>query len=250
MTDEEYLNKYQEKYGKLKEEDKKDILSYYHSPLSDKELFKFLEQYDEKHNKKFAKKQRKNWIAYPYLLEDNKKLEYELYGKYLSERDKSKFFGSYRGERMIYLTVGISGSGKTTYCKNHSRVIISPDEIREKAFGDINNQTHNRTVFDIAYYTLEKLLLSNGEDDIYFDATSLYEKSIKTFCDFCLDKANIKPTILVFKDSNDMELCYTRIKNDLTNGKNRANVPFAVLKKQYDNFKKLKFDNFENVKYV
>lgn len=151
---------------------------------------------------------------------------------------------------MVYLTVGISGSGKSTYCKNHSGIIICPDEIRERIFKDINDQKHNRFVFDIAYFTLKKFLLSSNKEDIYFDATNIYEKSIKTFCDFCLDMANIKPTILVFKDSNDIELCYTRIKNDLTNGKNRANVSFAVLKKQYDNFKKLKFDNFENVKYV
>ena len=82
--------------------------------------------------------------------------------------------------------------------------------------------------------------------NIYFDATSLYKKTIKTFCDFCLDKANIKPTILIFTDSNDLKLCYTRIKNDLTNGINRSNVSYAVLKKQYDNFKKLNFDEIEN----
>lgn len=147
---------------------------------------------------------------------------------------------------MVYLTVGTSGSGKSTFCKNHSGIIICPDEIREKVFGDINDQTHNRTVFDIAYYTLEKFLKSNNEEDIYFDATSLYKKTIKTFCDFCLDKANIKPTILIFTDSNDLKLCYTRIKNDLTNGINRSNVSYAVLKKQYDNFKKLNFDEIEN----
>lgn len=148
---------------------------------------------------------------------------------------------------MVYLTVGISGSGKSTYCREHGKIIICPDEIREKVFGDINDQNHNRTVLDIAYYTLEKLLLSNGEEDIYFDATNLYEKSIKTFCDFCLEKANIKPTILVFTDSNDISLCCIRVKKDLTNGKNRSSVPFAVLKKQYDNFKKLSFNEIKSV---
>lgn len=151
---------------------------------------------------------------------------------------------------MVYLTVGISGSGKSTYCQEHGKIIICPDEIREKVFGDINNQSHNKTVFDIAYYTLEKLLLTDGVDDIYFDATNLTEKSIKAFCNFCLDKADIKPTILVFKDSNDIKLCLYRIKNDLTNGKNRANVSFEALRKQYDRFINLNFDNFENIKYV
>ena len=68
---------------------------------------------------------------------------------------------------MVYLTVGTSGSGKSTFCKNHSGIIICPDEIREKVFGDINDQTHNRTVFDIAYYTLEKFLKSNNEEYIF-----------------------------------------------------------------------------------
>ena len=41
MKDKEYLEKYQEKYGTLKEEDKEDILKYFYKELNEE---KFLEQ--------------------------------------------------------------------------------------------------------------------------------------------------------------------------------------------------------------
>jgi len=45
MTDKEYLEKYQKKYGILKEEDKKDILKYFHKELNEEKFLKQLKDF-------------------------------------------------------------------------------------------------------------------------------------------------------------------------------------------------------------
>ena len=45
MTDKEYLEKYQEKYGILKEEDKEDILKYFYKELNEEKFLKQLKDF-------------------------------------------------------------------------------------------------------------------------------------------------------------------------------------------------------------
>jgi hypothetical protein len=45
MTDKEYLEKYQKKYGILKEEDKEDILKYFHKELNEEKFLKQLKDF-------------------------------------------------------------------------------------------------------------------------------------------------------------------------------------------------------------
>ena len=52
----------------------------------------------------------------------------------------------------IILLCGIAGSGKSTYAQtlsknNPNTKIVSSDSIREKVFGDINDQSHNHEIF-------------------------------------------------------------------------------------------------------
>ena len=46
MSDEEYLEKYQKAYGNLTEEQKEEVLKYYHNPMSDEEFMKALKQFE------------------------------------------------------------------------------------------------------------------------------------------------------------------------------------------------------------
>ena len=46
MSDEEYLEKYQNAYGILSEEQKEEVLKYYHNPMSDEEFMKALKQFE------------------------------------------------------------------------------------------------------------------------------------------------------------------------------------------------------------
>jgi predicted kinase len=71
------------------------------------------------------------------------------------------------------ITVGISGSGKTTWLLENStgKRVISPDEIRRELTGDVSDQTKNKEVFKIAF---ERVInaLNNGVS-VIFDATNV-----------------------------------------------------------------------------
>ena len=74
----------------------------------------------------------------------------------------------------LILTVGISGSGKSTWIKSQSGYeVVSPDEIRRE-MGDVSDQSKMNEVYRIAYDRL-KTLLSQGKN-VIFDATNLESK--------------------------------------------------------------------------
>lgn len=76
----------------------------------------------------------------------------------------------------LYIAVGLPGSGKSTlYEMAYSNCkYISSDAIREEAFGDVNDQSHNNEVFNIMENrTIEALL---NYESVYYDATNLSSK--------------------------------------------------------------------------
>ena len=88
----------------------------------------------------------------------------------------------------LIIMCGISGSGKSTKAKElkskYNAVIISTDEIRQKVFKDVNDQKHNKEVFQIAYDEINDLL--RYANNVIFDATNIKYSSIKEL------KKNIK----------------------------------------------------------
>lgn len=76
------------------------------------------------------------------------------------------------------MAVGLPGSGKSTYYGHLSQfeniVRVSSDEIRDRYFKDINDQTHNWEVFQIAIKETIKLLKAG--ENVYFDATNINRK--------------------------------------------------------------------------
>ncbi len=70
---------------------------------------------------------------------------------------------------------GISGSGKSTHAISYSLIhgtpVVSTDNIRQDYFGDANDQTHNKQVFQIARELIRDYLTSDS--DVIFDATNL-----------------------------------------------------------------------------
>jgi predicted kinase len=79
----------------------------------------------------------------------------------------------------LYMMVGLSGSGKSTYAKKLNAKVISSDVIRAEVFGDENDQTHNVQVFEILHKRVIECL-KNGEDCVC-DATNLSAKRRKGF---------------------------------------------------------------------
>lgn len=79
----------------------------------------------------------------------------------------------------LYVMVGIPASGKSTYAekfikqeiKMHPITCVSTDLIRADLFGDINDQTHNKEVWEYAYKATNILLYNNV--NVVFDACNV-----------------------------------------------------------------------------
>lgn len=144
---------------------------------------------------------------------------------------------------MIFLviTYGISGSGKTTAAKQYEKegfVRISPDDMRKEMTGSISDLSKDKEVFEACYYKTYTAL-KKGKN-VIFDSTALdyiFRKKIQRVG----LRAGACVSLLVFNDSNNIELCKSRVVNDLSNGLERSNVPMEVIERQFIKFK----ENFE-----
>ena len=84
--------------------------------------------------------------------------------------------GSKKG--VLYIAVGIPGSGKSTYGKNMNNVcVVCPDTIRKELYGDESIQGDGREVFSTAYEIAKKHLIEG--ENVYFDATNVTKYSRK-----------------------------------------------------------------------
>ena len=72
---------------------------------------------------------------------------------------------------ILYVPVGIPGSGKSTYGKTMDAHIVSSDSIRKELYGSEKIQGDAAQVFAIAYERAANILKSGG--NVYFDATNL-----------------------------------------------------------------------------
>lgn len=139
---------------------------------------------------------------------------------------------------VLYLSVGIAGSGKSKFADFMEvplgAVEINADNIR-KEFGDISSQEKN----DLVWKKVDHLTTAHlaGGDSVFLSNTNLHWKGIKSL----IEKYPYnKVVVYVMLDSYDPDLCFSRVKNDLENGKVRSDVPEDVIKqKQYNNFLKV-----------
>jgi len=141
----------------------------------------------------------------------------------------------------LIITVGASGSGKSTYCKTYSLdnkcLIISTDEKRKELTGNVSSQSMNQEVFESCY----KVLRETEEETVIFDSTALSWEYVSRIIDKA--KQNKMPPknieIDMFETSNDFDECLKRVKTDIANNVDRSNVPEDVIRKQVDNYKKM-----------
>lgn len=86
-------------------------------------------------------------------------------------------------ETKFYMAIGLPASGKSFYgkkiMKESNIEIISSDTIREELFGDINDQIHNKEVFNELHKRVYKAL-SEGRS-CYYDATNLSRRRRRNF---------------------------------------------------------------------
>ena len=149
----------------------------------------------------------------------------------------------------LVLPIGISGSGKSyIYNKDYKDCVqVSPDLIREELTGDISNQSKNKEVFKLAFERVDEYL--NKGMDVFFDATNVNKSQRKSFTDKYIG-TDVEVVYVILP--SDIDLSWKRIRSDIREKKNRADVPYFALvrqKENYDNTIKLGFDD-ENVQEV
>lgn len=131
----------------------------------------------------------------------------------------------------LIMCVGIPGSGKSTYLKKHQegRLIVSPDDIRRELYGDVSEQANHLVVWARAIGRMEGCLSIGGR--VILDATN---------CKF----SEWEPMVRRLPESYriawvfhvDPEIACARIKADITDSVDRANVPEEIVYRYYGMF--------------
>lgn len=143
----------------------------------------------------------------------------------------------------IIVPIGISGSGKSTYVNElreklgDKLVVISPDEIRVELSGDINDQSKNAKVFEIAKERIIKAIKEGKV--VYFDATNVdtvlrNKYFAKIYNELADQGINIDLYYKVFEANIDES--DKRIRKQIEKGENRANITRDILEKQYNKY--------------
>ena len=125
------------------------------------------------------------------------------------------------------MLVGLPGSGKSTYIKEHylSYSIHSSDAIREELSGDVNNQKINTQVFDILHKRVKEDLI-HGKNVVY-DATNINWKRRKAFLQ---ELGNINCQKICIIIATPFEICCSRnLERDRV-------VPNSVIERMYKSF--------------
>lgn len=128
------------------------------------------------------------------------------------------------------MTVGIPGSGKSSWVAGREKYVICPDTIRKNLFGDISDQSMNTRVWDIAKGMAIAAL--QNDLDVIVDATNVNEKF---FMDFTKDMPDSCDILIKFFPV-EPAIAYDRIYRDLKDGKDRAKVPEWVVYRMYGEY--------------
>lgn len=125
---------------------------------------------------------------------------------------------------MIYMLIGIQGSGKSTFAKKYAKEwnckIISTYQVRSD-----NPGIKEEKVWETIYKTAYEITLKN--EDAIFDATNITPKVRKRFFDE-VEKYGKRPKVGAYYFSTDKKICYDRVVERNKN-KNELFLPPEVV---------------------
>ena len=147
-------------------------------------------------------------------------------------------------KQTVYILSGVSGSGKSTYIKNHNLCSVSTDELVEEyarennfnytqAFDEIQNKKLFGTLNSIFYDNIVDLV--NSGKDFAIDRTSLNSWTRKSLVDLVKSNStDVKVKVVYFDIPKDVIL--KRLADrEVKTGKG---IPDFVIEKQFESFEK------------
>ncbi len=162
---------------------------------------------------------------------------YKIWNDRLSERPS------------IIILVGISGCGKTTWCKNYisEATILSMDTIRKEVFNNVSDQSHNKDVARIFNKQLEDEIAL--KHNIVIDNMNI---NIRYIDDIVNKSKGYDIIFYLFDNSLDWQKCFNRVKNDNTDKYRTDNVFVSgkpliqVMSEKYEIVRKEIFQKYKN----
>lgn len=148
--------------------------------------------------------------------------------------------------KILYITIGCSGSGKSTWFDNQGfdpdrTAYVCMDDIRQEVCGNASDQSKNGVVFKIAFGRF-KQALSLGIPAVFWDATSPKKKDRKQYINLA-KKANYKVVAIYF----DVPIEVAKLRN----AKRERVVPPEVIDRQYARLQAPeKSEGFDEIKVV
>lgn len=146
--------------------------------------------------------------------------------------------------KVVVLPIGTSGSGKSTWIKTlpkNKYVVISPDEMRVEFTGDMNDKSKDTEIYK-AVITRTLKAIADGKQ-VIIDSTNLQKERRRDFID-SVRAADSSIDIQYKLMPLNPEVAKQRIKKDIADGVDRANVPDSTI----DRHAKLYTDMLNDIK--
>lgn len=116
------------------------------------------------------------------------------------------YFGKEKKMKTMYIMIGVSGSGKTTYVKEHKKFrdeIVSVDKMKEEYFGTVGADVKKDELFWNEFVNRIDDLLSTDED-VWIDANNLYLSDRKELNRIAKNHQYQVVAMLMNKELNDL----------------------------------------------
>lgn len=136
------------------------------------------------------------------------------------------------------MLVGIPGCGKSTYIRNIKErnkniIVVCPDDIRRRDFGDVNRQDCNDKVWETANGDINDALKCGGY--VILDATNVGTRNrVRLLGRIRNEYPGVPCYATVFECNPDVSK--ERVSRDIANGVDRSNVPPEVIDRMYGQY--------------